>query len=133
MRSKIISLEDVRAKFLLVGFLNTIIGFSIFFFMYHLLIEKLPYLVVLLISQIIAVMFSYSTQRSLVWKSVGPYLPEFFRFSGSYVAIGITNLVLLRIAVENMNFSILKSQFLIGILLTITNYVIQKNFVFRSR
>ncbi len=133
MFSKKAVLGDMRAKFLIVGFLNTLVGFSIFFAVYHLLMERLSYVAILLISQIFAVVFSYSTQRSLVWKSAGPYFPEFFRFSGSYVAIGITNIVMLRIAVENMNFSILKSQFLIGILLTLTNYVIQKNVVFKSR
>ena len=123
--------EDVRSKFLLVGFLNTIVGSVIFTGLYFILKEQISYLLILLISQIFAVLFSHSTQRTLVWKSTESFLPEFFRFSASYAVIGIVNIVLLRIAVDSMNYPVLISQFAIGIILILTNYIVQKNLIFR--
>ena len=123
--------EDARLKFLLVGFLNTIAGFVIFTGLYFILKDQISYMLILLITQVFAVTFSHSTQRSLVWKSTASYLPEFFRFSASYSVIGIVNLVLLHIAVDFMNYPVLFSQFVIGIILILTNYIIQKNLIFR--
>jgi hypothetical protein len=87
MPSKKDVLEDPRAKFLLVGFLNTVAGFVIFTVLYMVLKDQISYLAILLITQVLAVMFSHSTQRILVWKSTGSYAFELVRFSGSYAAI----------------------------------------------
>jgi putative flippase GtrA len=131
MPSKKDLLEDTRAKFLLAGFLNTVAGFVIFTVLYMVLKDQISYMVILLISQVFAVMFSHSTQRILVWKSTRPYTFELVRFSGSYAAIGLVNLVLLRIAVEAMMYPVLISQFAIGIILTLISYVVQKKLIFK--
>mgnify|MGYP002628679190 CR=1 FL=1 len=132
MLSKKAFLEGTRAKFLLVGFLNTIAGFVIFTAFYFVLRNQISYVIILLISQVFAVTFSHSTQRIWVWKSTNSYVPEFVRFSTSYVAIGLVNLVLLRIAVESMMYPVLSSQFAIGTLLTLVNYFVQKHLIFNK-
>jgi putative flippase GtrA len=131
MLSKKALLDDTRAKFFLVGFLNTIAGFVIFTVLYLALKDEISYMVIVLITQLLAVMLSHSTQRILVWKSTGPYILEFVRFSATYAAIGLVNLVLLRIAVETMMYPVLMSQYAIGIVLALASYVIQKNLIFR--
>jgi putative flippase GtrA len=131
MPSKKDVLEDPRAKFLLVGFLNTVAGFVIFTVLYMVLKDQISYLAILLITQVLAVMFSHSTQRILVWKSTGSYAFELVRFSGSYAAIGLVNLVLLRIAVETLMYPVLMSQFAIGMILTLISYVVQKKLIFK--
>ena len=131
MPSKKNLFEDTRARFLLVGFLNTIAGFVIFTALYFVLNDQISYMIIALITHVFAVMFSHSTQRILVWKSNGSYMPELVRFSASYAAIGFVSLVLLRIAVETMMYPVLMSQYAIGITLTLISYVVQKKLIFK--
>jgi putative flippase GtrA len=131
MPSKKALLDDVRAKFLLVGSLNTIAGFAIFTALYFVLKDQIPYMIIALITHVFSLMFSHSTQRILVWKSNGSYIPELVRFSASYAAIGLVSLVSLRIAVETMMYPVLMSQYAIGIALTLTSFIVQKNFIFK--
>ena len=125
-------LKDTRTKFLLIGFLNTIAGFVIFTALYFVLKDQISDLIIVLITQVLAVMFSHSTQRILVWKSTESYILEFVRFSATYAAIGLVNLALLRISVETMNFPVLSSQYAIGTLLILVNYFAQKHLIFKK-
>ena len=123
-------LVDLRAKFVLVGLLNTVVGFSIFTGLYLLFSKELNYLVILCISQSVAIVFSHNSQRNLVWKTKGPYFPELLKFSMAYIVISVANFILLRIAVDLFNFPVLKSQYVISILLISLAYIIQKLWVF---
>jgi putative flippase GtrA len=123
-------LEDVRTKFVAVGVVNTLAGFGIFTVFYFVLNEKLSYLLILIISQIFAVIFSHSTQRKLVWKSKKPFLPELAKFGSSYVLITFVNIVLLSLAVETLELSVLFSQYVIGAILVLSMYFIQKKWIF---
>ena len=132
MPSKKAFLEDARTKFLLVGFVNTIVGFAIFTGLYALLSNDLNYLVILCLSQSAAIVFSHNTQRNLVWKTNGPYLSELLKFSSVYVVLSVANLILLRIAVDNFNFSVLKSQYFVSVLLISLAFTIQKLWIFAN-
>ena len=123
-------LEDVRTKFVAVGVVNTLAGFGIFTVFYFVLNEKLSYLLILIISQIFAVIFSHSTQRKLVWKSKKPFLPELAKFGSSYVLITFVNIVLLSLAVESLELTVLFSQYVIGAILVLSMYFIQKKWIF---
>jgi putative flippase GtrA len=123
-------LEDVRIKFVAVGVVNTLAGFAIFTFFYFVLNEKLSYLLILIISQIFAVIFSHSTQRKFVWKSKKPFVPELAKFGSSYVLITFVNIVLLSLAVESLELSVLFSQYMIGAILVLSMYFIQKKWIF---
>jgi putative flippase GtrA len=122
--------EDVRSKFVLIGILNTLFGFAIFTLLYMILREKITYMAILLMSQIVAVMFSHSTQRILVWKSGSEYFPELAKFASSYLLITVVNLFLLRIAVDFLDFPVLISQYTIGALLVVAMFLIQKKWIF---
>jgi putative flippase GtrA len=123
-------LEDVRIKFIAVGVMNTLAGFAIFTGFYFVLNEKLSYLLILIISQIFAVIFSHSTQRKFVWQSKKPFLPELAKFGSSYVLITFVNIVLLSLAVESLELSVLFSQYVIGAILVLSMYFIQKKWIF---
>ena len=125
-----IFLEDVRTKFVAVGIVNTLAGFGIFTVLYFVLNKQLSYLLILLISQIFATIFSHSTQRKLVWKSNKHYLRELVKFGSSYVLISFINVVLLRFAVESLELSVLFSQYAIGAMLISLMYYVQKKWIF---
>jgi putative flippase GtrA len=122
--------EDVRSKFVLIGILNTVFGFAIFTLLYMILKEKMSYMAILLMAQIVAVMFSHSTQRVLVWKSGNEYFPELAKFASSYLVITAVNLLLLGIAVDFLDFPVLTSQYAIGALLVVAMFLIQKKWIF---
>ena len=123
-------LDDVRSKFILVGILNTIAGFVIFTALYLLLKDKIFYVIILLISQILAIVFSHSTQRILVWKSQNEYVPELTKFASSYLVVSIANFSLLSVAVEVFSFAVLSSQYCISIILVFATYILQKKWIF---
>lgn len=123
-------LEDIRTKFVAVGVVNTLAGFGIFTLFYFVLNEKLSYLMILIISQIFAVIFSHSTQRKFVWKSKQLFFPELAKFGSSYVLITFVNIVLLSLAVEWLDLPVLLSQYMIGAILVLSMYFIQKKWVF---
>jgi putative flippase GtrA len=125
-----IFIEDVRSRFLLVGIVNTVVGFAIFTSLYFVLEDEVSYMLILLLSQIVAVMFSHSTQRNLVWKSESDYLPELTKFASSYLLITVVNLVLLRISVDFMDHPVLTSQYVIGALLIVVMFLVQKKWIF---
>ena len=130
MLSKKDFLKDVRGKFLLVGFVNTVVGFAIFTALYILFSNELNYLVILCLSQTTAIVFSHATQRNLVWKTSGPYLSELLKFSTAYIVISVANFILLRIAVDFFSFPVLKSQYFVSVLLISLAFIIQKLWIF---
>jgi putative flippase GtrA len=125
-----IFLQDVRTKFVAVGVVNTLAGFAIFTVFYFVLNKQLSYLIILLMSQIFATIFSHSTQRQLVWKSNKPYLRELVKFGSSYVFISLINIVLLKFAVESLELPVLFSQYTIGAMLILLMYYVQKRWIF---
>jgi len=125
-------LGDERVRYLLVGGVNTMFGFILFTVTYLVFSNQLSYLVIFLISQFVAVAFSHFTQRHYVWRSTKEYKNELVKFSASYVLVSILNLVLLAIAVDLFAWSVLVSQYSIGIVLILGNYFTQKHWVFRN-
>ena len=130
MRKSFFRVADIRLRFIAVGIVNTAAGFVIFTLFYFLLIEQVPYLLVLLMSQVFAVLLSHFTQRKFVWKSKAAYMPELAKFGSSYLLITLVNFVALSIAVESLNLSVLLSQYVIGAILILSMYLVQKKWVF---
>ncbi len=123
---------DERVRYLLVGVFNTLFGFLLFTGLYFLLFERIHYINVLLITQIIAVVFSHFMQRKFVWQSAKSYAKELAKFGATYLVASIANILLLTAAVEYLEFSTLYSQYAIGFALIVTTYFFQKHWVFRN-
>jgi len=79
-------------KFLFVGIINTIFGYSVFAI---LIILRLDYQYALLIATICGVMFNFKTIGTLVFKTKNNEL--IFRFIGVYCVIYILNVELIKI------------------------------------
>lgn len=120
-------------RYLVVGLVNTIFGFSVFTGLELSAGRVLPYLVVLVLAHIVAVLEAFLLQRCLVFRSQGPWLPELIRFWSVSLFVLALNVVLLLLAVEIAHAPLLLSQLCIFLLLVITSYVLHRSFSFSTR
>lgn len=120
-------------RFLLAGAWNTVFGLTAFTLLELSLDDVLGYLTVLAIAQIIAVIQAHAVQRTLVWGSQQPYIAELCRFSLVYVFVYVANAVLLALAVEVAHAPVLPAQYVIGGLLVLSTYFVQRGWTFGRR
>lgn len=88
-------------RFLLVGGLNTAFGVALYPALLFVLTPlRGHYMVVLLIAQGVSLLFAFTTQRLLVFRSRGRILHELLKFSSFYLGIYAVNWVTLPMLVE---------------------------------
>ena len=124
--------EDKRLRYLIVGGVNTVFGFSLFTGLYLLLQNIAHYIFIFALTQSIAISFSHYTQRRFVWHSSETYINELGKFATVYITASGANVVLLIIAVEFLELSTLLSQYVIGFILILSTYFSQKLWVFQK-
>ena len=105
-------------KFSLVGVLNTIIGYGIFF----ILSFYVNYILALLIAHIIGVMNSYFWNRSWVFQSKKNKIIEFLKFYSVYGIMLLINIATLYYLVSIFEISPQVSQLIILPFITILTY-----------
>jgi len=118
--------------YLVSGVWNTVFGFGVWALLQYLLGSYLPYLVVLLLAWPPAVLNAYLAYRYIVFRSRGPVLKEFPRFSLVYLATLLVNLALLPIALRVLPFTIYVVQALFAVAVVVCSYLGHKYFSFRG-
>ena len=91
----------VLARFIVVGLLNTIVGYGIYGFLIFL---DTPYLLALLIATILGVIFNYFSIGRLVFKSRGGSF-LFVKFIASYVLVYSINAIALGVLVNHFHLN----------------------------
>jgi len=114
-------------KFLLVGLINTLFGYSIFFILINI---KMDYSIALFVSTICGVIFNFKTASTLVFKTKNNGL--IFRFVGVYCVIYILNVEFIKI-INSFGINILMSQAMLLLPMAITSYLFNKKFVFNGK
>ena len=124
------AVRDQRVAFLIVGGINTVVGFACFASFLFLLGQHL-YLVVLLCSHVVAVLIAFVLYRFVVFRVRGHVLADLWRFETVYLtALGV-NLVLLPLLVEIVHLPVLVAQALIMIATSVLSWVGHKHYSFR--
>jgi putative flippase GtrA len=118
--------------YLVFGGWNTVFGYGVWALLQYLLGAYLPYLVVLLLAWPPAVLNAYLAYRYIVFRSRGPVLKEFPRFSLVYLATLLVNLALLPVALRVLPFSIYVVQALFAGVVVVCSYLGHKHFSFRG-
>ena len=113
-------------RFLLVGVINTLFGYSVFALLFRL---GLDYRYSLLIATICGVLFNFKTIGAIVFKDQNNRLLT--RFIGVYLVIYLLNAESLRI-VKMLGINILVAQAILVLPLAIVSYFLNKTFVFRG-
>ncbi len=115
--------HQVKVRFLLAGLLNTLVGLATFPIFYFMLSGyALHYLVVLCISQAVCITFAFVTNKFLVFRTKGNYVPEFLRFLTFHLSYFTANLVALPLMVNLFSMNPVIAQSLFAIMIIVSSY-----------
>lgn len=122
--------RDQRVAFLLVGGINTVVGFACFAG-FLVLLGKQRYLVALVCAHVVSVLIAFVLYRLAVFRVRGHVLRDLWRFETVYLtALGV-NFVLLPILVEIAHLPVLLAQALIVLVTSLMSYLGHKHYSFR--
>lgn len=97
----IASLKKKIVKFLYVGIVNTIVGYSIYAI---LVLLEVPYLASLFIATVVGVIFNYFSIGRLVFKSRDSFV-TFFKFVATYGIVYLINAFMLNMAMKHLQIN----------------------------
>lgn len=115
-------------KFLLVGLMNTLFGYSVFVVA---MIIGLPHGLALVPAYLLGVCFNFYTNGKYVFKSEGIDTKAFVRFLGVYIIIYLINLNCINVLVEK-GISPMISQALLLPFIAIITFLLFKKLVYRE-
>lgn len=116
--------ENQLIKFLLVGIINTLFGYSIFAL---LILLEVHYLLASLLSTIAGILFNFKTIGTIVFKNKDKGL--IFKFFMVYTAVYLFNISFLRI-LNGLNINMYFSGGIVLIPLALISFILNKKFVF---
>lgn len=117
------------SKFVIVGILNTVVGYGAFFF----ILSYSNYLTSLIISHIIGVTHSYIWNKYWTFKSKGTYINEFIKFNSVYVIVFIVNAITLIILVDILNINPRMGQLITLPIITIISFMGHRRWSFNGK
>lgn len=115
-------------KFGLVGLLNTLIGYGIYF----ILLRWINYLIALFIANVIGTTNSFFWNKYWTFKSKSKYHSEMLRFVLVYTVAFIINAVLLSLMVNKYHINAKVAQAFILVLVTLISFFGHKYWSFRQ-
>ena len=121
-------------KFLIVGFLNTVFGYSIGLVNYFLFFELIGIIGVGILNNIINITFAFIMFKRFVFKTINTNW--FFEYLRSYVVYGVKAVVgifVLWLFVSILNINIYISQAVAMLVTIFLSYTGHKNFTFKVK
>ena len=126
-------LRDERVRFLVIGVINTIVGYGLFVFVQWGVGRWVTYLGALLIAHALTSLLAFSLYRRLVFRISGRKVVDFLRFQSVYLVPLAANLVALPLLVSVLGWNVYLAQAQIVIASTIISFLGHKYFSFRRR
>ena len=114
-------------KFVLVGILNTLFGYSVFALLLWL---DFHYSIATIFSTIIGVIFNFYTTGRLVFKNTNNLL--IFKFVLVYVFTTSLSIFILYLS-NKMNFNLYYAGFVLSVIMALISFILQKTFVFKEK
>ncbi len=125
------TVKDQRLAFLVVGAMNTAIGFFWFVVFQHLVGQHVGYLFALVLAHIASVICAFWLYRHLVFRVRGHVWRDLARFETVYLSALAVNVVLLPLFVEIFGLPVLVGQALVVFVTSVISWVGHKRFSFR--
>jgi putative flippase GtrA len=127
-------LHETKLRFLCAGGLNTLFGLAAFpVLMWTFSSEALHYLVILTIAQVLSVLFSFVTNKFLVFRTRGNYVAEFLKFGTFHGIYFLANLAILPLFVELLGIPPIWAQFAFAGGVIVTSYFWHSRITFHRR
>jgi putative flippase GtrA len=120
-----------KARFLIVGGLNTLFSLSLFSVLLWIGNDYFHYQVILVITHIICVTTSYIGLKWLVFRTRGTVVYEYLKTHLVYLFVLGANAVCLYVFVELFTMQVILSQALATVVIVIVSYVGSKYIAFR--
>ena len=126
-------LADEKARFLIVGGINTGVGYLIFATLWGIFGSVANYLVIATVAHFIAVAFGFGLYRRFVFSHQGNWIGAFLRYNiGVLGNLGL-GLLLMVLLVQGLMLSPLLAQAIAILVIAVSNYLTLKFFSFRRR
>ena len=122
--------RDQRVAFLIVGAINTVVGYACFAG-FLLLLGQQRYLLTLACAHVVSVLIAFVLYRFVVFRVRGHVLADLWRFETVYLVALAVNFVLLPVLVELAHLPVLLAQALIMLLTSLMSWLGHKNYSFR--
>ncbi|MHB1172820.1 MAG: GtrA family protein [Lacisediminihabitans sp.] len=126
-------LGDERVRFLAIGAVNTVVGYSFFVLVQWSVGHAISYFGSLLIAHLLSSILAFALYRAVVFRVRGRVLIDFLRFQTVYVVPLAANALALPVLVSVLHWNVYASQALIVIVSTIISFFGHKYFSFRRR
>jgi len=127
------AIRDQRVAFLMVGAVNTGVGFIWFIVFQHVVGRRWGYLVALVFAHVASVLCAFVLYRYAVFRVRGHVLRDLARFETVYLSALAVNFLLLPLLVEIAHLNVLLAQALIVFVTSVMSWLGHKNFSFRRR
>ena len=125
--------RDQRVAFLVVGAINTLVGYLVFAGFLLTVGKQWHYLAALACAHVISVLFAFVLYRFVVFRVRGHVLADLWRFETVYLSALAVNFVLLPVLVEIVHLKVLLAQALIVLVTSVMSWVGHSRFSFRRR
>jgi len=123
-------LDGRPMRYLLAGAWNTVFGVSCSFLLYWLLHERLHYIIIVVIGNILAITMAFATHKFFVYRTRGHILVEYLRFYLVYGFAIAFGLIATPFCVEVLGLNFYVSQLLILGATVATSYFGHQRFTF---
>ena len=124
-------LGDERVRFLIVGGVNTVIGYGLFAGIQLTAGQVIGYIGSLYIASVIATIIAFVLHRRFTFRVTGNVVRDFLRFASVYVVSLAINTAVLPILVELVHLDPLIAQAVTIVITTLLSYTGHKLFSFR--
>ena len=125
--------DSEKFRFLAVGAYNTLFGYLAFAVLYTWLHERMHYLVIAVIGQVIAVINAFFAHRVLVFRARGNLVANFVRFNITTLASTVIGLAGLAVLVDFGGIRPLLAQGIVLAVTVVITYVAHKLYTFAQR
>ncbi len=131
--AELLRAHERKLRYLVAGAWNTAFGYGAFVALYFLCRRiGLHYLVALTLAKVLAVTNAYLSYKFFVFRTDGPRLMEFGRFSSVYGVVFVGNLFALPALVRGLGWNPLLAQAVFASVTAVAGYLAHGRYSFRA-
>lgn len=122
-----------KTKFLIVGGINTIFGYIISLFLYKILDNNISLLLILILSNIVSISFSFLMYKKIVFKTPGNWFCEYLKCYIVYGFSAVLNIIAVIILIKYFAFQYWFAQGVAIVINIIFSYYSHSIYTFKNK